>query len=350
LSSVITLSDRDVDHHDPYVLCGTFLIQKDDCKFIKFADFLDQEDLEKVMSLIFIDAKSYHLYVEFRTEYQKWARKFGSAVSVVGGEDYTIPQEFKVDDLFFGEHSAIKKDLFDFAIGFFEDEKFYTDNKIPWKSSIFIEGPTGNGKTSLVNTFIRNCEATPITINPDNCDDSVLEILFNIVIPIRQALIIIENIDVLIEEELVSADTLVNFMDKCNSINGTMLLLTSRKSIPDIDKLSPADINKLSFRFDKKIKLPMPTYKESVDNLFGDYFDSKGVSKVRKMIVDTGVNYGYLSTIKELFAMSNIKEIKENKRKGYIKSLTSIINSIKKENNIKQGKTSIKIGLIKGRD
>jgi len=350
--SVVSLSSQDVNYYDPYMVCGCFLIEKDDFKFIKYANFNNSVDFDKVISMVIVPEEKYSDYLKFKTGFQYWVKKNkGVVVSVIGGDDYIVDCNKDVDDLFFGEHESLKSDVlksdvFGFIGDFLNNESFYVENNLPWKSSIFIEGEPGSGKTELINTIISNFDVSPITINKYNCDDSILEAIFNIVTTTRKSIIIVEDIDELIEQNLVSLDSLLGFLDKNIYGSGSILLITSKTSVELI--------NEISFRFDKFIELQLPEYKGSIDKLFGDFVSEKALSNFKDSLKDNEINYNYINKIKELFYKTNMNTIKDFSKKTKLKNskdLLSILDIIINETNVfsTQPKPNTKIGLIKGK-
>ena len=346
--SLVNLNERGLEDYDPYIACGYFSIKKDDFEFLKLSKSPNGfDEMNNIWSFVILPSKDYDKYIELKTNYYNWQKeKNGIIVSVVGGEDFAISGNNKIDNLFFGEHKDLKNDIFDNIKFFMDNEDFYKKNNLPWVYSIFIEGESGSGKTEFVNTIVSNYDVAPVTINQYNCDDSVIELVFNISKTVKRSCIILENIDDLIDQELVSVSSIVNLMNKCSYNNGILLIITSRESIPDI--------NKVSFRFDKFIKLQSPDYKESLNNLFGEFLGTRQLSLLKKSIMNNKLNYGHLKQIRDLYIKSNINELKEDpeklKKKAF-KKINSILQNISKEVKINTNtKTGTKIGLLKGRD
>jgi len=346
--SLINLNERGLESYDPYIACGYFSIKKGDFEVFKLSKSPNGfDDMTNIWSFVILPSKDYDKYIELKTSYYEWQKqRNGIVVSVVGGEDFVIGGDNKVDDLFFGEHKTLKEDLFGGIKFFMDNEEFYNDNNLPWMYSIFVEGGADSGKTELVNTIVSNYDIAPVTINKYNCDDSVIELVFGMAKSVKKSCIILENIDDLITQELVTVGTIANLMDKCSYNNGILLVVTSRKTIPDM--------NKISFRFDKFITLPSPSYKESINNLFGDLIGKRSLSTLRKSIESSKFTYGAMKQMKDIYIKLNINEFKDNPeklKKKALKKLEAILEAIAKETTANiNTKTGTKIGLLTGRD
>jgi hypothetical protein len=349
IDSITVLSGQDNDLFDPFVIQGAFSITCKNFSFIKCSLFYKTtEDTDQVSSFILISAKEYEKYIELKTNYSCWTKcKEGITVKVVGGDDFFLDNVYTWDKLFFGEKKELKEDLKSHIDNFFESEDVYDDADIPWKNAIFVHGLPGNGKTELINTIICEYGLDPVTVTSDNLDDSILELTFNFAGSKERSIVYVENVDELINENTIEAESITNLIDSFDSVNsgnGVLVLLSAVK-MPEVYK-------DVMFKFDKQIELGFPEYTSCINNLFGRFFSDTKLNLLREECKKNHISYGFLERLYKLFAKNMLYvEIDKEKDDIYFEELMTILKHITKESDLVNKKymktTTKKLGLGK---
>ncbi len=340
----ITILSTD-DNSDPFVMQGCFLIKTNEFSFIKCSLFYKTNDeSNQVSSFVLLNSSDYQKYLDLKKQYMDWNEdKDGIPIKLIGGDDYYLDNYYNWNDLFFGEKQAVKTEIKDYLDNFKTLENEYKEAKIPWKSVVFITGLPGNGKSELVNTIICEIGLTPLTVSSE-IDDGVLAATFNFAASKENAVLFIEDIDDLINDEVISANALPYILDSLDSVNccnGLIVLVTAAKL--------PESYKDILFKFDKVIDLTFPEYDKCVDKFFERYLSGEKLTQLKSDCKKNKLSYGYIELLYKLFA-KNVIGTKIDKRKDsvFFDEIQKILKHIIKENDLvnkKYMKVTKKLGL-----
>ncbi len=337
----IVSSDSECDSYDPFAIYGRVLIEvSPKFKFLKVSTLNEEHD-DEIVSVIVLAPNDYEHYVKFKSEYFTWLRnKKEITVNVVGGEDYVITQKYSWDSLFFGDKKELKCDVENFIQTFLNNKDKYIDANLQWKTNIIITGSSGSGKTELINTIISNFNLEPITINKYNIEDQILDIIFNAITAKSKILFILDDLDELLEEQLISVENVIKLLNNCKTNNGLIVIAAVKKE----QKLLS------SIYFDKTVKIDKPDYTKCINTLFSKYLTKKYLDQLIKLVSKNNFSYAYIYKLYENFAKRTINEdIDRRKGRDYFSEISDILNSLNNENKIVNKKTNTSettMGLI----
>ena len=192
---------------------GVFRISKPGLEFLSAALFhKGNQNEDEISFFIICSEKNYENYIKFRNEFDEWVVQRDRSnlhIRVIDGEDIPYNRDHTWDDMFLPEN--IKSEIESLVENFLSSQKFYTDNKIPWKRGFLLYGEPGNGKTSIIRTIISNYNFKPVTIVAGATDDSVRE-AFSYAEEQSPSLLYFEDLDSLLEKN-VDASSFLNLMD-----------------------------------------------------------------------------------------------------------------------------------------
>ena len=336
--SVLSYSD---ENFDPFAAHGLFKIDIDkEFSFIK-SSLLYQPSQNSDSSSAFslVPKKYYDKYVELKSKFIDWLRQSeGVLIKVVGGEDYLQDVNYKWDDLFFGEKETLKEDLKATIDNFYASRDYYYENNIPWHLTLFVEGGSGFGKTTLINTLISEYMTDPTTVNYFNTDNSVLNVFLKSTESNTKNLVFIDNLDDYMDQEFITPDYFYDMIDNYKGNDGNVLVFCFKK-IPDYFK-------DLQYSIDKIITIGNPEHTNSLTYLFGEYLTTANIKELQKTCIANDISYGYLYKLYRLFMKKMLNTKKATKKKDALNELTSILTSILKEDDKLIKTKSKKIGLL----
>lgn len=142
--------------------------------------------------------------------------------------------------------------------GFFGSRKVYKDMGIPFKRGFLFTGLPGTGKTMLIRNLIRHCHrkhrvgTSYLSINR-RTDADDLRNLFQSASGRRPALLILEDVESLCQETMLTRSEVLAELDGINQRSGMLLIATAN----DPGRIDPALVHRPS-RFDRVWTFPLP--------------------------------------------------------------------------------------------
>lgn len=343
IDSVTILSSD--DESDPFVIQGCFLFSSKEFSFVKCSLFYKiNEDTNQVSSFVLLSKKDYNKYSAFKKQYLAFNKEIdGIQIKAIGGEDYYLDNCYTWDRLFFGEKSDVKKDVRAFFEDFKKSKNVYEEAKLPWISTMFITGLPGNGKSELINTIICESGLFPFTVTPE-IDDSVLAATFNYAASKENAILFIEDVDQLINDNVIDATTIpfiLDALDPLNCCKGLTVLMSAVKI--------PESFKEIPFLFDKVVDLSFPEYDKCVPALFGKFFTKEKINQLKADCKKNNLSYGYIDKLYKMFVKSMLKvKIDKKNELKYFEEIQKILKYVVKESDLvnkKHMKPSKKLGL-----
>lgn len=144
---------------------------------------------------------------------------------------------------------------------FFDREKWFHSNHLPFRRGYLLYGPPGNGKSSVIRAMMtgRNLDGYTVRFFHHQTDDSDLEQAFKYAADAAPALVVLEDIDRAFPRAgqprcHISLHQLLNSLDGVASQEGVIVVATAN----DPTALDPA-ILKRPGRFDRVVCFPLPT-------------------------------------------------------------------------------------------
>lgn len=324
--------------YEKFFVQGVFRITKSGLEFLSAGLFHKGNQNEDEISFFSIISDSnYENYIKFRNEFDEWVLQRDRSnlhIRVIDGEDIPYTREHTWDDMFLPE--SIKTEIKTLVENFLSSQKFYADNKIPWKRGFLLYGDPGNGKTSIIRTIISNYNFKPVTIVPGANDDSVRE-AFSYAEEQSPSLLYFEDLDSLLEKG-VDTSSFLNLMDGISAKNGLMIIATAN----DISKLKSSITDRPS-RFDRKFEIPLPDAKMSASYLkkwFGALVSAKKITELAKLSEKYGFSYAYL---KELYISTMFEALANNRKSPIEKDIMKALDRLMKDKNILKSGKSISI-------
>lgn len=288
---------------------GVFEIKTKKLTFIHCALFHKGNSFEDDVSFFCLVGKNdIEKFIEFRNSFDDYLSEKDRKtlqINVVNGDPIPYDRTHKWEDLFFPDE--IKTDIKNSVENFLNSEKFYKENKLPWKRGFLLFGEPGCGKTSLIRTLISEYDFKPCTITPAAQDDDIRE-AFAYAQKQSPALLYFEDLDSLLETS-IDLSSFLNLMDGISSPNGLLVIATAN----EIKKLKPSVKDRPS-RFDRKWLIPLPDKTQTskyLSKFFGKNISAKSLKEITETSISENLSYAYL---KELYISSMFNALSKNRK------------------------------------
>jgi hypothetical protein len=171
---------------------------------------------------------------------------------------------------------------------------------------------------------------------PTNCDDSVIVSIFNAIARGRNYMLILENLDLLFSEAVLSPDKFIKAFDRFKTKTGLVVVATTRNMSDAVKKIN----------FDKIYTIKDPNY-EVCSNVFAPFFTKEELQDLAVEFKTEKFSYEYIIKTKNLFVDKLIRDPNFNGKENVVK----IIQSLSKENKFVNKKylvssTNKKLGIV----
>ena len=283
---------------------------------------------EGFIKFVVINADEYNEYELFLNNYLAWQNYINDnetkKVNVIGGADYIYAQDKKWTD--FVCPREIKDEIKGIVDRFVMSKDKFLKKNIPWRRSLLLWGPSGNGKTTLINTILSEYDITPVTVTLA-VDENQLAEAFNFAERNVPSLLFFENLDMLIKNNYVSAASFENQFNRINSSNGILVLAT----VSNLSKLPDSLINYPS-RFDRKFEIPMPDADLSLKYLKKCFKGCRVNSQLLNQIVEISIENDFTyAHLRELYLSSILSAISKKRQMPTVEDINDAVNTILKE-------------------
>jgi hypothetical protein len=312
-------SEHDSEH---FMAQGVFKITYKNLEFIHAALFhKGNQNEDEVSFFIVVNNKTFHEYVKFRNEFDKWliARdREHLEIHVVGGEGQPYSRNINWNDLFLPQE--LKDDIRNSIEGWLAAKDVYAKAKIPWKRGILLYGQPGNGKTTTIRTIIANYDFKPVTVHTSQQtnDDTITE-AFEYAQEQSPGLLYIEDLDTLLGTT-VSYSHFLNLMDGVSTKNGMIVIATAN----DLSKLKESVTDRPS-RFDRKWEIPCPDKAMATKYMKHWFGNTIKADELAKHAVDSNFSYAYF---KELYLTSMFHAMADGRKKPNIEDIKKSIKQL----------------------
>lgn len=143
---------------------------------------------------------------------------------------------------------------------FFANRQLYRNLGVPHRRGFLFVGPPGNGKTLMIRHLLlriwerQRRRAHFVTLVPrQDVDETEIDMLLKRASPARHTVIVLEDIDTLATETLLTRASLLNRLDGLEAASGILLLATTNNP----EKIDPALLHRPS-RFDRVWHFGLP--------------------------------------------------------------------------------------------
>ncbi len=312
---------------EAFVAYGVFLITASSFSFIHCALFVKGAQYkDEISCFVLVSKQQYMSYVNFRNDFVAWEKKRlnqNFKVKVVGGEDYIYIPNNKWNDIFLSYE--LKNEIKNSMDVFFSAKTKYSRNKLPWKRGILLYGPPGNGKTTLINTFISEYDLNPVTVHETN-DETVGE-AFSYAEKNSPAILFIEDIDDIFNEDGVSHRRFIGLIDGLKAPDGIVIVLTANSP-----KKLPKNLIERRSRLDRLWEIPHPT-EEMAFKFLRRWFKPAFIKdeSLRPLINLATENLFSYSDLKEMYVSSMFSAMYSCRERPNINDLNEALNLIIKE-------------------
>jgi len=214
---------------------------------------------------------------------------------------------------------------------FFKGSEAFDKAGVAYRRGILLAGAPGTGKTSILKAIMSQYPNIPFFIFEKTYDDIYVEDLrsmFAEAARLKPAVVVIEDIDRLVDNNSFPIQDLLNVLDGLGSLPGVMTIATANNE----QQLDPALVERPS-RFDLVVRVPMPD-KEHRETYVRNRSKSLEIvltdEQIEKVLDDTS-KYT-MAMMQELFTGAVLCSFSEDKPLVYEhlrKSLKNIDNSLK---------------------
>jgi len=300
-------TDLDTEH---FIAQGVFRIKKKGVEFLLCSLFhKGNQNEDEVSFFTLVQNSNYVKYIKFRNDYEEWVKereRSSQEICVVGGEPVSYETDLSWKDIFLPKDLEIE--IRTSVEGFLNSEKFYKDNKIPWKRGMIFWGEPGNGKTMAIKIILSEYGFKPVTIQPGHPQpDQLLEEAFDYAESHGPSLLFLEDFPDLIQG--ANEAHFLQLLDGVKSKEGLLVVATAN----DLNKV-PHNITDRPSRFDRKIKFPSPDKvmtKKFLKDKFKNRLKDKEYDILVKKVTDKNFSFAYL---KELYVTSAHIAIADNRQ------------------------------------
>ncbi len=312
---------------ESFMIQGVFLITCNEFSFIHCALFHKGNQYEDEISyFVLVSRRDYMKYVKFRNEFVTWETKRTNQaleVKVVGGDDYTYTPTNKWSDVFLP--AELKGEIKSSMDAFLGAKNKYAKNKLPWKRGILLHGPQGNGKTTLIHTFISEYDLKPVTVS--EIDDNTLGEAFTYAEQNSPAILFIEDVDGIFKEGQVSPRRFLNIIDGLKALDGVVIVLTT-----NFPKKLPRNLIDRRSRLDRLWEIPYPDNNMAFKFLRRWFKPSlikdDPLSAIVKIATDNDFSY---ADLKEVYISSMFSAMAKNREQPNIDDLNEALTLIIRE-------------------
>lgn len=320
--------------YEKFFVQGVFLIKARGLEFIHSALFhKGNQNEDEISFFCLVSNDNYDKYIELRNKFDVWVSKkdrSNQKIRVIDGEDISYSKDYTWEDLFLDEDKKVKiKNLVE---NFLKSKDFYVANKIPWKRGVFLYGPPGCGKSSIIKTIISLYDFKPITVTA-NANGEIINEAFSYAEEQSPSLLYFEDLDSMLERNL-DVSTFLNLMDGISAKNGLLVIATAN----EIRKLKSNIIDRPS-RFDMKMEIMAPSKEMSHSYLkkwFGKTLTEAKYKELGKISEKYNLSYAYL---KELYISSMFQALSNNRKILSMKDIDIALDCLLKDKNIVGNKT-----------
>lgn len=323
---------------EKFFMQGVFRISTKDVEFLHAALFhKGNQNEDEISFFTVVSEKNFLKYQDFRNNFDEWVSlrdRSNLHIRVVDGEDLPYTRDNTWEDMFLPK--SIKDEIKDLVEGFLAGQKFYNDNKIPWKRGFLLYGEPGNGKTSIIRTIMSMYNFKPVTIIPGANDETIRE-AFSYAEEQSPSLLYFEDLDSLLEKN-VDISAFLNLLDGVTAKNGLLVIATAN----NIKKLK-TNITERPSRFDRKFKIPLPDAAMAALYLkkwFGTLIPTPKLKILAKHAEKYEFSYAYL---KELYISAMFEALANNRKVPTEKDISKSLDKLMKDKNILKSGESISI-------
>lgn len=193
---------------------------------------------------------------------------------------------------------GLVQELTDDILSFTERKDWYKNMNIPWRRGYLLQGPPGNGKSSLVTAMASEFGFDVRVINLANTgEDDLLSLMSDVP---EQSILLFEDIDcAFIERENqkpISMSTMLNVLDGVQATEGRIVVMTTNHP----ERLDPALIR--AGRIDLTLTLDNADEQQVLELAHRFYGDLENFQQAAKKIAKSGYSMADLQGIFLQFA------------------------------------------------
>lgn len=207
----------------------------------------------------------------------------------------------------------VKEELIKDIDSFSSAKEWYIKRGIPYKRNYMLDGPPGNGKSSIAQTIAAYVKRDIHILNLNSLDNDAALIKAFVTIP-DNAVLVLEDID----RAFIKRDNLeckISFSSLLNTLDGALMRqgLITVITTNHLENLDPALIR--AGRVDYRISLPNPT-----DSLIKDYIE---------MFYSFPSNWTVDFRYSKNYSMSKVQEICMENKNNWQEAVTQLVDVIK---------------------
>lgn len=224
---------------------------------------------------------------------------------------------------------AIQEAVVDDMQNFFDNRNWFDANDLPYKRGYLLQGPPGNGKTSLVRALMSKWNLTAHTpqLRAKDMNDAAFIFIVDRAVRNGPALLLLEDLDRAFpkganQTSQVSLEQLLNSLDGVTTNDGLITIATANEP----ENLDPAILTRPQ-RFDRIVHFDNPT-----DELRAAYFKRRNVTRSEEEmaeIVAATVNFSF-TQLQECFVSSGSKAFNREDKTIYAADICEAAETLRK--------------------